>query len=248
VQDGPYADTKEQLGGFTVLELLSLDAALTAWPRDEVPRGMAADDGAPLAHRFYSSSASRLSRRVHSFASQGNPTEATLETKFPDERLKLLFVYAHPAIDPAMHTSYAADRTWPGCGAHCWCLLISPKTMVQRLVRAKTKIRDGGIRFEIPQDHGLPQRLDAVLEAIYAAFGIGWDDIAGGDQRGRDPASDSPYCFREVRGHALRWSLAAGRAQLLRRRCLAHRRSRAAESIVASPSAPYRRRTGDSIH
>ena len=63
--------------------------------------------------------------------------------------------------------------------------LILPTTMGQRLVRAKTKIRDGGIRFEIPQEHELPQRLDAVLEAIYAAFGIGWDDMAGVDQRGR---------------------------------------------------------------
>ena len=57
--------------------------------------------------------------------------------------------------------------------------LISPTTMGQRLVRAKTKIRDGGIRFEIPHERELPQRLDAVLEAIYAAFCIGWDDMAG---------------------------------------------------------------------
>jgi predicted RNA polymerase sigma factor len=74
--------------------------------------------------------------------------------------------------------------------------LISPKTMGQRLVRAKTKIRDGGIRFEIPQDHELPQRLDAVLEAIYAAFGIGWDDMAGGDQRGRDLAEEAVWLAR----------------------------------------------------
>src|SRR6266699_3136315 len=52
--------------------------------------------------------------------------------------------------------------------------LVSPKTMGQRLSRAKTKIRDGGIRFEVPEQNQLPQRLDAVLEAIYAAFGIGW--------------------------------------------------------------------------
>jgi RNA polymerase sigma-70 factor (ECF subfamily) len=50
---------------------------------------------------------------------------------------------------------------------------ISPTTMGQRLVRAKTKIRDGGIQFEIPQQRDLQQRLDVVLEAIYAAFGIG---------------------------------------------------------------------------
>jgi RNA polymerase sigma-70 factor (ECF subfamily) len=74
--------------------------------------------------------------------------------------------------------------------------LIPPKTMGQRLVRAKTKIRDGGIQFEIPQDHELPQRLDAVLEAIYAAFGIGWDDMTGTDQRGRDLAEEAVWLAR----------------------------------------------------
>jgi RNA polymerase sigma-70 factor (ECF subfamily) len=68
--------------------------------------------------------------------------------------------------------------------------------MGQRLSRAKTKIRDGGIQFDIPHDRELPQRLDAVLEAIYAAFGIGWDDIAGVDQRGRDLAEEAIWLGR----------------------------------------------------
>jgi RNA polymerase sigma-70 factor (ECF subfamily) len=72
--------------------------------------------------------------------------------------------------------------------------------MGQRLVRAKTKIRDGGIRFEIPQERELPQRLDAVLEAIYAAFGIGWDDMAGVDQRGRDLAEEAIWLARVLLG------------------------------------------------
>src|SRR5207244_5772986 len=71
-----------------------------------------------------------------------------------------------------------------------------PTTMGQRLVRAKTKIRNGGIQFEVPQERELPQRLDAVLEAIYAAFGIGWDDMAGVDQRGRDLAEESIWLAR----------------------------------------------------
>jgi RNA polymerase sigma-70 factor (ECF subfamily) len=74
--------------------------------------------------------------------------------------------------------------------------LVSPKTMGQRLVRAKTKIRDGGIQFEVPQGGELPQRLDAVLEAIYAAFGIGWDDMAGVDQPGRDLAEEAIWLAR----------------------------------------------------
>ncbi len=51
------------------------------------------------------------------------PKEATLSAEFPDERLKLLFVCTHPAIDPTMHTPlYAPDRSWPGCSAYCSCL------------------------------------------------------------------------------------------------------------------------------
>src|SRR5256884_9307226 len=61
--------------------------------------------------------------------------------------------------------------------------LIAPKTMGQRLFRAKTKIRSGGIPFEIPPERDLPERLDAVLEAIYAAFGLGWADMAEGHPR-----------------------------------------------------------------
>jgi RNA polymerase sigma-70 factor (ECF subfamily) len=74
--------------------------------------------------------------------------------------------------------------------------LIAPKTMGQRLFRAKTKIRSGGIPFEIPRERDLPERLDAVLEAIYAAFGIGWDDMAGADQRGRDLAEEAMWLAR----------------------------------------------------
>src|SRR4029077_16871950 len=74
--------------------------------------------------------------------------------------------------------------------------LTAPKTMGQRLFRAKTKIRSGGIPFEIPQERDLSERLDAVLEAIYAAFGIGWDDMAGADQRGRNLAEEAIWLGR----------------------------------------------------
>jgi RNA polymerase sigma-70 factor (ECF subfamily) len=126
-----------------------------------------------------------------------NSTETALATKFPDERLKLLFVCAHPAIDPTMHTPLMLQTVLGLDAARiAGAFLTPPKTMGQRLVRAKTKIRDGGIRFEIPQDHELSQRLAAVLEAIYAAFGIGWDDMAGADQRGRDLTEEAVWLAR----------------------------------------------------
>ena len=124
-------------------------------------------------------------------------TEAALSTEFRDERLKLLFVCAHPAIDPAMHTPLMM-QTMLGLDTAriAQAFLIAPKTMGQRLFRAKTKIRSGGIPFEVPQERDLPERLDAVLEAIYAAFGIGWDDMAGTDQRGRDLAEEAMWLAR----------------------------------------------------
>jgi RNA polymerase sigma-70 factor (ECF subfamily) len=120
-----------------------------------------------------------------------------LSAEFPDERLKLLFVCAHPAIDPAMHTPLMLQSVL-GLDAVriAQAFLVSPTTMGQRLVRAKTKIRDGGIKFEVPQERELPQRLDAVLEAIYAAFGIGWDEMAGVDQRGQDLAEEAIWLGR----------------------------------------------------
>jgi RNA polymerase sigma factor (sigma-70 family) len=124
-------------------------------------------------------------------------TETNLSNEFPDERLKLLFVCAHPAIDPAMHTPLMLQTVLGLDAARiAGAFLISPKTMGQRLVRAKIKIRDGGIRFEIPDQRELSTRLEAVLEAIYAAFGIGWDDMAGIDQRGRDLAEEAIWLAR----------------------------------------------------
>jgi RNA polymerase sigma-70 factor (ECF subfamily) len=124
-------------------------------------------------------------------------TEAAVSTEFPDERLKLLFVCAHPAIDSAMHTPLMLQSVLGLDAARiAHAFLVSPTTMGQRLVRAKTKIRNGGIQFEVPQERDLPERLDAVLEAIYAAFGIGWDDMEGVDQRGRELAEEAIWLGR----------------------------------------------------
>jgi RNA polymerase sigma-70 factor (ECF subfamily) len=178
----------------------ALVAALTAWPRDGVPQNPEAWLLTAARHSFIDLV---RHRRV---AEASEPTllllseearEATLSTEFPDERLKLLFVCAHPAIDPAMHTPLMLQTVLGLDAEHiAHAFLVSPTTMGQRLVRAKTKIRNAGIQFEVPQERDLPQRLDAVLEAIYAAFGIGWDDMAGVDQRGRELAEEAIWLAR----------------------------------------------------
>src|SRR6202166_3082232 len=175
----------------------ALVAALTAWPRDGVPQNPEAWLLTTARHSFIDQV------RHRQVAEASEPTlkllredsmEMTLSAEFPDERLKLLFVCAHPAIDPAMHTPLMLQSVL-GLDAVriAHAFLVSPTTMGQRLVRAKTKIRDGGIQFEVPQERELPQRLDAVLEAIYAAFGIGWDDMAGVDQSGRELAEEETW-------------------------------------------------------
>ena len=178
----------------------ALVAALRSWPRDGLPQN-------PEAWLLTTARRALIDVIRHQqvvLASEPtllllkeNSAEATLSTEFPDERLKLLFVCAHPAIDPATHTPLMLQTVLGLDAARiAQSFLVSPTTMGQRLVRAKTKIRDGGIQFEIPQERDLPQRLDAVLEAIYAAFGIGWDDMVGIDQRGRDLAEEAIWLAR----------------------------------------------------
>lgn len=101
---------------------------------------------------------------------------ATSAPLIPDERLKLLFVCAHPAIDPAVRTALML-QTVLGLDAKqvASAFLVSPTAMAQRLVRAKNKIAQQGIRFEEPEAKDLPDRIHAVLEAIYAAYSLGRD-------------------------------------------------------------------------
>jgi RNA polymerase sigma-70 factor (ECF subfamily) len=111
---------------------------------------------------------------------------------FPDERLKLLFICAHPAIDPAARTPLMLQTVLGLDAARiASAFLVKPSAMGQRLSRAKAKIRDAGIRFAIPEVQDLPERLDAVLEAIYAAYGSGWDDVAGADPRRKGLAAEA---------------------------------------------------------
>ncbi|MEL6595160.1 MAG: sigma-70 family RNA polymerase sigma factor [Pseudomonadota bacterium] len=97
-----------------------------------------------------------------------------------DERLKLLFVCAHPALDEGIRTPLML-QTVLGLEAEqiAKAFLINPATMAQRLVRAKKKIKSAGIPFVVPEPEAYPERMGAVLEAVYGAYAADWLESDG---------------------------------------------------------------------
>jgi RNA polymerase sigma-70 factor (ECF subfamily) len=119
-------------------------------------------------------------------------SSAAREAEIPDHRLALLFACAHPAIDPGvrapliLQTILGFDAATIGSA-----FLIAPATMSQRLVRAKAKIREARIPFRVPERAEMAERVEAVLEAIYAAYAEGWSDPAGTEARLRNLADEA---------------------------------------------------------
>ncbi len=100
------------------------------------------------------------------------------DTPVGDERLGLMFVCAHPAIDPGARAPLILQAVLGiDAATIARAFLVEPSAMSQRLVRAKARIRDAGLRFAVPGRDEMPERLGAVLDAIYAAFGRGWDSL-----------------------------------------------------------------------
>jgi len=123
--------------------------------------------------------------------------EQAADREIPDRRLALMFACAHPAIDVAIRAPLML-QVLLGLDASmiAAAFLTSPSTMGQRLVRAKRKIREAGIPLAIPERDQLPERLDAVLDAIYAAFAQGWSDPVGTDVARRELAAEAIFLGR----------------------------------------------------
>ena len=119
------------------------------------------------------------------------------EERLVDKRLELMFVCTHPAIDASVQAPLMLQTVLGIDAARIAAtFLMEPAAMSQRLVRAKSKIRDAGIDFEIPDVKQFPARIDAVLSAIYAAFGTGWDDTIIEDGRYQGLAEEAIWLAR----------------------------------------------------
>jgi len=124
---------------------------------------------------------------------------ASAAPRIPDDRLLLMFACAHPGIDAEirapliLQTILGLDAVAIGSA-----FLVAPATMGQRLVRAKTKIRQAGIPFRMPEPEELGERVEAVLDAIYAAFSEGWTDPAGTETRRRELSEEALWLGRLV--------------------------------------------------
>jgi RNA polymerase sigma-70 factor (ECF subfamily) len=115
----------------------------------------------------------------------------------PDKRLELMFACAHPAMDAAIHAPLMLQVVL-GLSAEqiASSFLVSPDAMSRRLSRAKLRIRDIGLGFELPEPESLPQRTASVAEAIYAAYGQGWDNIASDDASLRGLSEEAIWLAR----------------------------------------------------
>jgi len=186
---GDIADAQDALSE-------ALVAALENWPTNGVPDKPEARLLHVARNRLIDASRREQTRRnaeplLLQLAEEAEATTPAHES-FPDERLKLLFVCAHPAIDVAARTPLMLQVVLGIDAAKiASAFLVSPAAMSQRLVRAKTKIRDAGIPFRVPDLPELTERLSFVLDAIYAAYTTGWDCLPDAASTHRALASEA---------------------------------------------------------
>ena len=157
-------------------------AALERWPVDGVPQKPEAWLLHVARNRLIDAvRRNQVRQKSEMFLRQIAEEAQTVAAKydhFPDERLKLLFVCAHPAIDAAARTPLMLQTVLGVDSARiASAFLVSPAAMAQRLVRAKNKIRDAAIPFRVPDPSEWNERVSFVLDAIYSGYTAGWESL-----------------------------------------------------------------------
>jgi predicted RNA polymerase sigma factor len=172
-------------------------SALSDWPRNGSPSNPEAWLLTVARRKFIDLTRKRRSGEIASeeirVLSEGLDAAAAT-ADIPDQRLALMFACAHPSIEPTVRAPLILQAVLGLDAARISsAFLVSPATMGQRLVRAKTKIRQAGVPFRIPGREELAERLDAVLDAIYAAFAESWSDPGGTDVVRRDLTEETLF-------------------------------------------------------
>ncbi|MBX9905083.1 MAG: RNA polymerase sigma factor [Burkholderiales bacterium] len=180
-----FATLVRLLGDFDAAEEAlheAFRAALEQWPRDGVPANPRA--WLVSAGRFKAIDAIRRDARVDALDDEAAENIAAPDTPeaedIEDDRLRLIFTCCHPALQPDAQVALTLREV---CGltteeiAHAY--LTAAPTLAQRIVRAKNKIRDAMIPYQVPAPEELPERLDSVLRVIYLVFNEGYAASSG---------------------------------------------------------------------
>jgi len=176
------------LGDFDLAEEALHDAvaaALGQWPREGVPQNPRA--WLVSTGRFKAIDAARRRARLHASMADlairleyTQPPDAEDEASIDDDHLRLIFTCCHPALPLDAQTALTLREV---CGLTteeiARAFLTTPSTIAQRIVRAKAKIRDARIPYQVPEAHELTARVDAVLRVVYLVFNEGYSASAG---------------------------------------------------------------------